>query len=141
MLIIGQGVTSHKTPPDRYIQDKGTSSGTVKYANHYANKLDAKFTIMFFRPFVIDLESTNGTFVNDEKIPSARFYELKAGDGTSILVLGAPVTDIVRFSHQIWSFQPGICFIKRGSGFVTYPSFGYYNSGYFSTRLFRYLSR
>ena len=34
-----------------------------------------------FRPFVIDLESTNGTHVNDEVIPAARYYELKAGDG------------------------------------------------------------
>lgn len=33
------------------------------------------------RPFVIDLESTNKTFVNDEAIPAARYYELKAGDG------------------------------------------------------------
>lgn len=34
------------------------------------------------RPFIIDLESTNGTLVNDEAIPAARYYELKAGDGT-----------------------------------------------------------
>jgi len=33
------------------------------------------------RPFVIDLESTNGTIVNDEAIPAARYYELKTGDG------------------------------------------------------------
>jgi smad nuclear-interacting protein 1 len=33
------------------------------------------------RPFVIDLESTNKTFVNDEAIPPARYYELIAGDG------------------------------------------------------------
>ena len=33
------------------------------------------------RPFVIDLESTNKTFVNDEAIPAARYYELMAGDG------------------------------------------------------------
>ena len=33
------------------------------------------------RPFVIDLESTNKTFVNDEAIPAARYYELIAGDG------------------------------------------------------------
>lgn len=33
------------------------------------------------RPFVIDLESTNKTFVNDEEIPAARYYELKFGDG------------------------------------------------------------
>jgi hypothetical protein len=35
----------------------------------------------FSRPFIIDLESTNGTLVNDEKIPAARYYELKTGDG------------------------------------------------------------
>jgi len=48
----------------RYVQEKdefGDSKGTVK-------------------PFVIDLESTNGTHVNDEVIPSARYYELKASD-------------------------------------------------------------
>ncbi|KAJ8507476.1 hypothetical protein ONZ45_g10159 [Pleurotus djamor] len=32
------------------------------------------------KPFIIDLESTNGTHVNAERIPAARFYELKAGD-------------------------------------------------------------
>ncbi|TFY66438.1 hypothetical protein EVG20_g4646 [Dentipellis fragilis] len=48
----------------RYVQTKdefGVSKGTVK-------------------PFIIDLESTNGTFVNDEKIPTTRFYELKTTD-------------------------------------------------------------
>lgn len=38
---------------------------------------------MFARPFIIDLESTNGTLVNDEKIPVSRYYELKASDGMS----------------------------------------------------------
>ncbi|KAI0032566.1 SMAD/FHA domain-containing protein [Vararia minispora EC-137] len=32
------------------------------------------------KPFVIDLESTNGTHVNDESIPTTRFYELRVGD-------------------------------------------------------------
>jgi smad nuclear-interacting protein 1 len=32
------------------------------------------------KPFIIDLESTNGTHVNDEKIPISRYYELKASD-------------------------------------------------------------
>ncbi|PPR07107.1 hypothetical protein CVT24_010943 [Panaeolus cyanescens] len=48
----------------RYVQEKdefGTSKGSVK-------------------PFIIDLESTNGTIVNDQTIPTARYYELKAGD-------------------------------------------------------------
>jgi len=32
------------------------------------------------KPFIIDLESTNSTLVNEEKIPPARYYELQAGD-------------------------------------------------------------
>jgi smad nuclear-interacting protein 1 len=32
------------------------------------------------KPYIIDLESANGTFVNDEKIPKRRYYELKIGD-------------------------------------------------------------
>ncbi|KAF7980479.1 hypothetical protein HWV62_37962 [Athelia sp. TMB] len=48
----------------RFVQVKdefGVSKGTIK-------------------PFIIDLESTNGTHVNDEKIPESRYYELKASD-------------------------------------------------------------
>jgi len=32
------------------------------------------------KPFIIDLESTNGTYVNDEMIPTSRYFELKASD-------------------------------------------------------------
>ncbi|KIY72508.1 SMAD/FHA domain-containing protein, partial [Cylindrobasidium torrendii FP15055 ss-10] len=48
----------------RYIQEKdeyGVVKGSVK-------------------PFIIDLESTNGTHVNGETIPAARYYELRASD-------------------------------------------------------------
>ncbi|KAF7298871.1 FHA domain-containing protein [Mycena indigotica] len=48
----------------RFIQQKdefGTSKGVIK-------------------PFIIDLESTNGTFVNGSAIPVSRYYELKASD-------------------------------------------------------------
>ncbi|PFH53894.1 hypothetical protein AMATHDRAFT_53539 [Amanita thiersii Skay4041] len=38
---------------------------------------DTKATI---KPFIIDLESTNGTHVNGITIPTARFYELKPSD-------------------------------------------------------------
>jgi len=68
---------------DRYIQEKdeyGTSKGVVKLLNYlYHANYDSDLSA---RPFVIDLESTNGTLVNDEAIPPARYYELKAGDGT-----------------------------------------------------------
>ncbi|EIN12932.1 SMAD/FHA domain-containing protein [Punctularia strigosozonata HHB-11173 SS5] len=32
------------------------------------------------KPFIIDLESTNGTHVNDVQIPAARYYELQLND-------------------------------------------------------------
>ncbi|KAJ3994526.1 SMAD/FHA domain-containing protein [Lentinula boryana] len=32
------------------------------------------------KPFIIDLESTNGTHVNGDKIPASRYYELKLND-------------------------------------------------------------
>ena len=32
------------------------------------------------KPFIIDLESTNGTSVNDREIPASRYYELKTND-------------------------------------------------------------
>ena len=32
------------------------------------------------RPYIIDLESANGTKVNGEKIPERRFVELMSGD-------------------------------------------------------------
>ncbi|KDE06310.1 hypothetical protein MVLG_03349 [Microbotryum lychnidis-dioicae p1A1 Lamole] len=32
------------------------------------------------KPFIIDLDSANGTLVNDEMVPKQRFYELKTGD-------------------------------------------------------------
>jgi len=32
------------------------------------------------KPFIIDLESTNGTHVNNEEIPTSRYFELQSGD-------------------------------------------------------------
>ncbi|GAA6009152.1 hypothetical protein JCM11491_005771 [Sporobolomyces phaffii] len=32
------------------------------------------------KPFIIDLDSANGTMVNEEAVPPSRFYELKSGD-------------------------------------------------------------
>lgn len=69
---------------DRHIQEKdeyGTSKGVVKLVNYFYHP-DNRSDSLSVRPFVIDLESTNGTLVNDEAIPPARYYELKAGDGT-----------------------------------------------------------
>lgn len=51
----------------------------------------------YCRPFVIDLDSTNGTHVNDETIPTTRFYELKPSDGTYVHPLLRQVTVIDTF--------------------------------------------
>ncbi|GAA5830095.1 hypothetical protein JCM11251_006872 [Rhodosporidiobolus azoricus] len=32
------------------------------------------------KPFIIDLDSANGTLVNDAQIPASRYYELRSGD-------------------------------------------------------------
>ena len=32
------------------------------------------------KPFIIDLESANGTTVNGDKVPASRYYELRNGD-------------------------------------------------------------
>ena len=38
------------------------------------------------RPYIIDLESTNATRVNDDAIPTTRYYELRAGDGVLFIL-------------------------------------------------------
>ncbi|KAH9953342.1 hypothetical protein BC827DRAFT_1366666 [Russula dissimulans] len=61
----------------RLVQDKnefGDSKGSFFHTPL------SMFVLTSSRPFVIDLESTNGTHVNGEAIPTSRYYELKASD-------------------------------------------------------------
>lgn len=44
------------------------------------------------KPYIIDLESSNGTFINGEEIPTSRFVELKQED---VLRFGESETDYV----------------------------------------------
>ncbi|KAF9112661.1 hypothetical protein BGX27_003006 [Mortierella sp. AM989] len=44
------------------------------------------------RPFIIDLESANGTFVNGTQIPPTRYYELKLSD---VIKFGASTREFV----------------------------------------------
>jgi len=46
----------------------------VTFRNEFG---DSKLLV---KPFIIDLESTNGTFVNEVEIPTSRYYELHPGD-------------------------------------------------------------
>ncbi|KAI8346024.1 SMAD/FHA domain-containing protein [Mortierella sp. GBAus27b] len=44
------------------------------------------------KPFIIDLESSNGTFVNGTQIPPTRYYELKLSD---VIKFGASTREFV----------------------------------------------
>lgn len=44
------------------------------------------------RPYVLDLESANGTRVNGEKIPEGRYVEVKDGD---VLIFGLSTREYV----------------------------------------------
>ncbi|KAI9305543.1 SMAD/FHA domain-containing protein [Cunninghamella echinulata] len=46
----------------------------------YRQVLDKEINERLVKPFIIDLESTNGTFINGEQIPPTRYVELKLKD-------------------------------------------------------------
>ena len=60
----------------------GDKKGVVKYAStlFLSFATTTHDVLVISRPFIIDLESTNGTHVNGETIPAARYYELKLND-------------------------------------------------------------
>ena len=43
------------------------------------------------KPYLMDLESTNGTFINGVRLESARYYELRRGD---VITLGASSREV-----------------------------------------------
>src|ERR1700722_10435568 len=83
------------------------------------------------RPFIIDLESTNGTHVNDEAIPVSRYYELKPTDGMYLIVISLHST-LKTLSHQIWPVHSRIRFPERRGTMISvfhsvsqfYPLYG-----------------
>lgn len=50
---------------------------------------DSKTTV---KPYLIDLDSANGTFVNGDKIPASRYFELQEGD---VIKFGGSTRDFV----------------------------------------------
>ena len=60
------------------------------------------FIVLLFlihdRLYIIDLESSNGTFVNDDKIPHSRFYELKVGD---VIKFGLSTREYVLMTEEM----------------------------------------
>ncbi|KAG8994707.1 hypothetical protein FRB94_004936 [Tulasnella sp. JGI-2019a] len=63
----------------------------VQEKNEYG---DAKAVV---KPFIIDLESTNGTHVNDDTIPVSRYYELKPSD---VIKFGQSVREYVLLNED-----------------------------------------
>jgi len=51
----------------------------LQFRQKEAMLLDGRVAIMI-KPYIIDLESTNGTFINNEKIEGAKYYELLEKD-------------------------------------------------------------
>ncbi|KAI0822300.1 SMAD/FHA domain-containing protein [Trametes gibbosa] len=49
------------------------------------------------KPFIIDLESTNGTIVNDKPVPTSRYYELMPGD---VIKFGESAREYVLLSED-----------------------------------------
>eukprot|EP00581_Thalassiosira_minuscula_P000012 CAMPEP_0183745466 /NCGR_PEP_ID=MMETSP0737-20130205/66256_1 /TAXON_ID=385413 /ORGANISM="Thalassiosira miniscula, Strain CCMP1093" /LENGTH=274 /DNA_ID=CAMNT_0025981137 /DNA_START=80 /DNA_END=904 /DNA_ORIENTATION=- len=49
------------------------------------------------KPYLMDLESTNGTFINGVRLDPARYYELKRGD---VITLGASSREYVLLTEQ-----------------------------------------
>ena len=54
-------------------------------------------TTQIVKLYIIDLESSNGTYVNSEQIPSSRYYELKVGD---VIKLGHSTRELVLVSYE-----------------------------------------
>ncbi|KAL3778398.1 hypothetical protein HJC23_011513 [Cyclotella cryptica] len=49
------------------------------------------------KPYLMDLESTNGTFINGVRLDSARYYELRRGD---VITLGGSTREYVLLTEQ-----------------------------------------
>ena len=89
----------------------GNVKATVKYVD-FASLWRTLLTQNICRPFIIDLESTNGTFVNDEQIPVSRYFELRPSDGTSSFFPHSFADDVT--SPKIWSIKSRIRPVTRG---------------------------
>lgn len=59
------------------------------------------------KPYLLDLDSTNGSYVNGQEIPKSRYYELRASDGE----LRENKADS---SDQVWDVVARICAPARG---------------------------
>ena len=83
----------------------GDSKTTVKYVRLLYVEFIVFMHTFMSRPFIIDLESTNGTKVNDEPVPTSRYFELKLGDGQCLdyldITLFADSRIVIKFGDSL----------------------------------------
>ena len=82
----------------RQIHEKnefGDSKTTIKYVRLLYVEFFVLMRTLMSRPFIIDLESTNGTKVNDEPVPTSRYFELKLGDGQCLEVISTSLCSLI----------------------------------------------
>jgi smad nuclear-interacting protein 1 len=71
------------------------SCSTQHAVLQYRAVLHPATQLLHCQPYLMDLESTNGTFLNGVRLDSARYYQLKAGD---VLRFGASTREYVFLS-------------------------------------------
>lgn len=63
------------------------------------------------RPYLMDLGSTNGTFINNERLDAQRFYEVLEKVRSCLpRKKGTPYSDVAAPSHAIAELQLSVCF-------------------------------
>lgn len=62
-----------------------------------SSSLTGEPTKLQCKPYLMDLESTNGTFINGVRLDGARYYELRRGD---VITLGASTREYVLLTEQ-----------------------------------------
>ena len=62
-----------------------------------SSSLIGEATKLQCKPYLMDLESTNGTFINGVRLDSARYYELRRGD---VITIGASSREYVLLTEQ-----------------------------------------
>lgn len=75
----------------------------LQYRQKLIQNQDTGQTKREIRPYLLDLESTNGSFINGEKIEEKRFYELKEKD---ILKFGFSTREYVLIREDMQSEAP-----------------------------------
>jgi smad nuclear-interacting protein 1 len=102
--------TLHVSKQSAYLMGRNTDIADIPMAH---SSLSSQHAVLQYRalptkdgsrlscqPYIMDLESTNGTFLNGVRIDSARYYQLKKGD---VLKFGASTREYVLMTENTQS--------------------------------------